>query len=182
MGKSFGRTPEERDKYLKELEDMGMKDMRYYFPANMQTAFGFSAVTVNNERETVETERAYVEANNPVIAMAMFWESFWQQGLHNVITTYCNTISEALKQKYSDEDVPISDIQRLLNLLTNEEAIKAAIESVYQCVPDVMTVGSPYIVSNAVVKTEKDMNAEFKKTVDDLLTDVFKDVPTNEEE
>lgn len=182
MGKSFGKTPEERDKFLKEIQDMGMHDMRKYFPAYMQTAFGFSAVTVDNEKETVQTERAYIETNNPVIAMAMFWESFWQQGLVNVIATLCQTISEALEQKYSGEDVPMKDIQRLLNLLTNDEAMKAAIQSVYQCIPDVMTVGSPYIVSNAVVKTENDMNAEFKKTVDDLLTDVFKDVPTNEEE
>jgi len=182
MGKSFGKSPEERQEYLKELQDMGLQDMRYYFPNPMQTYFGFGATTVDNEKETVETNKVYIEAMNPVIAIATFWESFWQQALVNVIETYCSTIEQALQEKYSGNDIPMEDIVNLLNLLKDEDTYKKAIQTVYSSVPDIMSIGSPYIVNNAVVKSEKEMSAEFKQTVDDLLADVFKDVPNNEEE
>ena len=165
---------EKREEYVKKLEEeFNMTDIINYFPFAMQTIFGFNSIMINNEAGEIDQKRAYIDAQNPVIAMAIYWDSLWQQAMVTIAEGQLDIIETAWRAKHGDKLG--DDLKSLLGLLKTKEAQDAMFQAFYGSVPDIINIGNPMLVGNVVAKSEEQMHeGEFKQAVDDLLKDVFK--------
>lgn len=164
---------EKREEYVKKLEEeFNMKDVINYFPFPMQTIFGFNSIMVDNEAGEIDQNRAYIDAQNPVIAMAIYWDSLWQQAMITVMHAHLDIISKAWTSKHGEELG--KDLDALLSVLRDKQAVDAMFQAFYGSVPDIINIGNPMLVGNVIAKSEEQMHeGEFKQAVDDLLKDVF---------
>jgi len=167
-------SEEKRKKYVKKLEeDFNMNDILNYFPFPMQTVFGFNSIMIDNEAGEIDQKRAYIDAQNPVIAMAIYWDSLWQQAMLTVTHAQLDIVEKAFRAKHGDELG--DDLKELLSLLKSKEANDSMFQAFYGSVPDIINIGNPMLVGNVVAKSEEEVvESEFKQAVDDLLKDVFK--------
>lgn len=166
---------EKREEYVKKLEEeFNMTDIINYFPFAMQTIFGFNSIMINNEAGEIDQKRAYIDAQNPVIAMAIYWDSLWQQAMVTIAAGQLDIIETAWRAKHGDELG--DDLRSLLGLLKTKEAHDAMFQAFYGSVPDIINIGNPMLVGNVIAKSEEqiDKDGDFKQVVDDLLKDVFK--------
>ena len=165
---------EKREEYIKKLEeDFNMQDIINYFPFPMNTVFGFNSIMIDNEAGEIDQKRAYIDAQNPVIAMAIYWDSLWQQAMVSVVSAQLDIISKAFTAKHGEEIG--KDLDGLLNVMRDKQAVDAMFEAFYASVPDIINIGNPMLVGNVIAKSEEQMvEGEFKQAVDDLLKDVFK--------
>jgi hypothetical protein len=164
-----------RKEYIKKLEeDFNMNDILNYFPFPMQTVFGFNSIMINNEAGEIDQKRAYIDAQNPVIAMAIYWDSLWQQALITIVKAQLDIISTAFTAKHGEELG--KDLDALLSVLQDKQAVDAMFQAFYGSVPDIINIGNPMLVGNVVAKSEEQIeeDGDFKQVVDDLLKDVFK--------
>lgn len=170
------RDEQEKNEYTKKMKDeYGYDDMPTFFPLPGMAVYGFNAITVHQESQNIEQKKAIVEGQNPVIAFAQFWESFWQQSVINGYVALGKALTDALDdERFTDE---------LFRELLREDGMEKAgmllIESVYQTMPDVMSIGNPSLIANVMASNGNDMA---KDAVDKFLADVFKDMPNQEEE
>ena len=169
-----GNGKEKREEYVKKLEEeFNMKDVINYFPFPMQTIFGFNSMMVDNEAGEIDQRRAYIDAQNPVIAMAIYWDSLWQQAMISVVHAQFDIISKAFTGKHGKELG--KDLDALLDVLRDKQAVDAMFQAFYGSVPDIINIGNPMLVGNVIAKSEEQVHeGEFKQAVDDLLKDVFK--------
>jgi len=165
---------EKRDEYIKKLEEeFNMRDIVNYFPFPMNTVFGFNSIVIDNEKAEIDQKRAYIDAQNPVIAMAIYWDSLWQQAMITVTHAQFDIVEKAFRTKHGDELG--DDLKELLSLLKSKEANDSMFQAFYGSVPDIINIGNPMLVGNVVAKSEKEVvEGDFKQAVDDLLKDVFK--------
>ena len=165
---------EKRDEYIKKLEEeFNMKDIVNYFPFPMNTVFGFNSIMIDNEKAEIDQRRAYIDAQNPVIAMAIYWDSLWQQAMISVTHAQLDIVEQAFRAKHGDELG--DDLKALLSVLKSEEANDSMFQAFYGSVPDIINIGNPMLVGNVVAKSEEEVvEGDFKQAVDDLLKDVFK--------
>lgn len=165
---------EKRDEYIKKLEEeFNMKDIVNYFPFPMNTVFGFNSIMIDNEKAEIDQKRAYIDAQNPVIAMAIYWDSLWQQAMITVTHAQLDIVERAFRAKHGDELG--DDLKALLSVLKSEEANDSMFQAFYGSVPDIINIGNPMLVGNVVAKSEQEIvEGDFKQAVDDLLKDVFK--------
>jgi hypothetical protein len=164
-----------RKEYIKKLEeDFNMNDILNYFPFPMQTIFGFNSIMIDNEAGEIDQKRAYIDAQNPVIAMAIYWDSLWQQAMITVVKAQLDIISTAFTAKHGKELG--KDLDALLSVLQDKNAVDAMFKAFYGSVPDIINIGNPMLVGNVVAKSEEQIeeDGDFKQVVDDLLKDVFK--------
>jgi hypothetical protein len=164
-----------RKEYIKKLEeDFNMNDILNYFPFPMQTIFGFNSIMINNEAGEIDQKRAYIDAQNPVIAMAIYWDSLWQQAMITIVKAQLDIISKAFTAKHGEELG--KDLDALLSVLQDKNAVDAMFQAFYGSVPDIINIGNPMLVGNVVAKSEEQIeeDGDFKQVVDDLLKDVFK--------
>ncbi len=166
---------EKREEYVKKLEeDFNMSDILNYFPFPMQTVFGFNSIMIDNEAGEIDQKRAYIDAQNPVIAMAIYWDSLWQQAMITVAHAQFDIISKAFTAKHGEEIG--KDLDGLLDVLRDKQAVDAMFQAFYGSVPDIINIGNPMLVGNVIAKSEEQIeeDGDFKQVVDDLLKDVFK--------
>ena len=165
---------EKRKEYVKKLEEeFNMNDVINYFPFPMQTIFGFNSIMIDNEAGEIDQKRAYIDAQNPVIAMAIYWDSLWQQAMITIVHAQLDIISKAFTAKHGEELG--KDLDALLKVLKNKQAVDAMFQAFYGSVPDIINIGNPMLVGNVIAKSEEQVHeGEFKQAVDDLLNDVFK--------
>ena len=165
---------DKREEYVKKLEeDFNMSDILNYFPFPMQTVFGFNSIMIDNEAGEIDQKRAYIDAQNPVIAMAIYWDSLWQQAMISVVHAQFDIISKAFTGKHGKELG--KELDALLDVLRDKQAVDAMFQAFYGSVPDIINIGNPMLVGNVIAKSEEQMHeGEFKQAVDDLIKDVFK--------
>jgi len=165
---------EKREEYVKKLEEeFNMGNIVNYFPFPMNTVFGFNSIMIDNEKAEIDQKRAYIDAQNPVIAMAIYWDSLWQQAMISVTHAQLDIVEKAFRAKHGDELG--DDLKALLKVLKSEEANDSMFQAFYGSVPDIINIGNPMLVGNVVAKSEEEVvEGDFKQAVDDLLKDVFK--------
>lgn len=167
-------SEEKRKEYVKKLEEeFNMSDVVNYFPFPMNTIFGFNSIMIDNEAGEIDQKRAYIDAQNPVIAMAIYWDSLWQQAMITVTHAQLDIVERAFRAKHGDELG--DDLKALLSVLKSKEANDSMFQAFYGSVPDIINIGNPMLVGNVIAKSEEQIeeDGDFKQVVDDLLKDVF---------
>tara|TARA_S200000501_G_C20686810_1_gene683322 strand:+ start:173 stop:712 length:540 start_codon:yes stop_codon:yes gene_type:complete len=174
MGIHNENDKRDREEYVKKLsENYNMKDINNYFPYPMNTIFGLNSIVIDEEKETIDQKRAYIDAQSPVIAMALYWDSLWQQAMVTIVHAQLDMVAKAFRSKHGE--VLGDDIDELVKVLKSDTAVDAMFQAFYGSVPDIINIGNPMLVGNVVAKSEKDVEeGEFKQAVDDLIKDVFK--------
>ena len=91
-----------------------------------------------------------------------------------VVKAQLDIISKAFTAKHGEELG--KDLDVLLGVLRDKEAVDAMFQAFYGSVPDIINIGNPMLVGNVIAKSEEqiDEDGDFKQVVDDLLKDVFK--------
>jgi hypothetical protein len=169
-----------REEYIKQIrEEYNMEHIANFYPLAVETIFGINSIVVDNEKETINQKRAFVPAQTPVIAMAMYWESMWQQMLAQTVTSMGQMIMEVIKTSELEE-VPVGMIEGLLDAFTSEQGVKAALEAFYESIPDILSIGNPMLIGNVIAKTAEEVG--MPDAVEDLLADIFKNVELKTEE
>ena len=174
------KAKETREEYIKRLkEEYNMDHIANFFPLAMETIFGVNSIVINNEEETLDQKRAFVPAQTPVVAMAMYWESMWQQMLVQTIESMSEMIMQIIKSAELEE-VPVGMIEGLLGAFSSKDGVQAALEAFYEATPDILSIGNPVLIGNVVAKTAGEM--DMPDEVDKLLKDIFKNVELKTEE
>jgi hypothetical protein len=176
----YDETKPEREEYIKKLkEEYNMEHIANFFPLAMETIFGVNSIVVDHEKEALDQKRAFVPAQTPVVAMAMYWESMWQQMLAQTIQSMGEMILQVIKASELEE-VPVGMIEGLLEAFSSAEGVKAALQAFYESTPDILSIGNPMLIGNVVAKTAGEMG--MPDAVEDLLADIFKNVELKTEE
>jgi hypothetical protein len=173
-------SEEEAKNYEERLENVfDMKDLVTYFPAPIKTMFGGNVIF--SKEDELEQKRFKVKANNPVVVMALFWESLWQQFIMDAHHALVNTLQSLVKDIKDDEHntVPTDLIEALLKKLATKKASDELLELFYKMMPDAIAIGNPDVIGRSQAKMVGD--ADIKGYVDDMLKDIFNDASTEEE-
>tara|TARA_R100000234_G_C4994061_1_gene176937 strand:+ start:746 stop:1279 length:534 start_codon:yes stop_codon:yes gene_type:complete len=158
--------------YEERLENVfDMQDLVTYFPAPIKTMFGGNVIFSNDNK--LEQKRFKFKANNPVVVMAMFWESLWQQFLMDTHHALVNTLQTLVKDIKDDEHntVPTELIESLLKKLATRKASDELLELFYKMMPDAVAIGNPDVIGRSQAKMIDDK--DIKGYVDDMLKEIF---------
>ena len=172
MSELYEPNEEEAKDYEERLENVfDMKDLVTYFPAPIKTMFGGNVIFSNDNK--LETKRFKYKANNPVVVMAMFWESLWQQFIMDSHHALVNTLQGLVKDIKDDENntVPTDLIESLLKKLATRKASDELLELFYKMMPDAIAIGNPDVIGRSQAKMIDDK--DIKGYVDDMLKDIF---------
>ena len=102
MSELYEPNEEEAKDYEERLENVfDMQDLVTYFPAPIKTMFGGNVIFSNDNK--LEQKRFKFKANNPVVVMAMFWESLWQQFIMDSHHALVNTLQTLVEEIKDDE-------------------------------------------------------------------------------
>jgi len=158
--------------YEERLENVfDMQDLVTYFPAPIKTMFGGNVIFSNDNK--LEQKRFKFKATNPVVVMAMFWESLWQQFLMDTHHALVNTLQTLVKDIKDDEHntVPTELIESLLKKLATRKASDELLELFYKMMPDAVAIGNPDVIGRSQAKMIDDK--DIKGYVDDMLKEIF---------
>ena len=172
MSELYEPNEEEAKDYEERLENVfDMQDLVTYFPAPIKTMFGGNVIFSNDEK--LEQKRFKFKANNPVVVMAMFWESLWQQFIMDSHHALVNTLQTLVKDIKDDENntVPTELIESLLKKLATRKASDELLELFYKMMPDAIAIGNPDIIGRSQAKMIDDK--DIKGYVDDMLKEIF---------
>ena len=172
MSELYEPSEEEAKDYEERLENVfDMKDLVTYFPAPIKTMFGGNVIFSNDNQ--LEQKRFKFKANNPVVVMAMFWESLWQQFIMDSHHALVNTLQTLVKDIKDEENntVPTDLIESLLKKLATKKASDELLELFYKMMPDAIAIGNPDIIGRSQAKMIDDK--DIKGYVDDMLKDIF---------
>ena len=100
-----------------------------------------------DENGKVDTTKVYVEATNPVIAMAEMWETHIQIAVSAGLSTIAELFRKAIEK---------DDLERTVNSFCemiesdDDEFVKAFLQAIYRTQPDVISIGNPHILNNVI--------------------------------
>ncbi len=172
MSELYEPSEGEAKDYEERLENVfDMQDLVTYFPAPIKTMFGGNVIFSNDNK--LEQKRFKFKANNPVVVMAMFWESLWQQFLMDTHHALVNTLQTLVKDIKDDEHntVPTELIESLLKKLATRKASDELLELFYKMMPDAVAIGNPDVIGRSQAKMIDDK--DIKGYVDDMLKEIF---------
>ena len=172
MSELYEPNEEEAKDYEERLENVfDMQDLVTYFPAPIKTMFGGNVIFSNDNK--LEQKRFKFKANNPVVVMAMFWESLWQQFIMDSHHALVNTLQGLVKDIKDDENntVPTELIESLLKKLATRKASDELLELFYKMMPDAIAIGNPDVIGRSQAKMIDDK--DIKGYVDDMLKEIF---------
>ena len=172
MSELYEPSEDEAKNYEERLENVfDMQDLVTYFPAPIKTMFGGNVIFSNDNK--LEQKRFKFKANNPVVVMAMFWESLWQQFIMDSHHALVNTLQGLVRDIKDDENniVPTDLIESLLKKLATRKASDELLELFYKMMPDAIAIGNPDVIGRSQAKMIDDR--DIKGYVDDMLKEIF---------
>tara|TARA_R100001510_G_C7604396_1_gene170015 strand:- start:78 stop:608 length:531 start_codon:yes stop_codon:yes gene_type:complete len=166
MGMGATDNQDDFDKQIEAIKEMGFDHFSKFSPLYTVIPYGVSVLhdmePDNNGR--VETSKVFVEATNPVIAMAEMWDTHIQIA----VAAGLSTIAELLRKAMNEGNLEFT-VKNLCEMIESDddEFVKAFLQAIYRTQPDVISIGNPNVLNNViagVVQPEK-----FSAEIEDFL-------------
>lgn len=149
MGMGATDNQDDFKEQINVIEEMGFEHFSKFRTSMGIIPYGVSVLhdVEPDENGKVETTKVWVEATNPVIAMAEMWETHIQIAVSAGLSTIAEMFRKAMDNNRLEKTV--NGFCEMIES-DDDEFVKAFLQAIYRTQPDVISIGNPHILNNVV--------------------------------